>query len=75
MIRAMCHGCMLAVFWALALCTESAATHNPFHYDYPSLRVGGLIFAGVMLAIGLLVLLTDCNLSGRSKRPSAEGKK
>ncbi|XP_066843140.1 phospholemman [Anser cygnoides] len=29
-----------------------------FHYDYESLRIGGLIFAGVLFLLGVLLILS-----------------
>ncbi|OBS58507.1 hypothetical protein A6R68_10372 [Neotoma lepida] len=30
---------------------------DPFHYDYETVRKGGLIFAGLAFVVGLLILL------------------
>lgn len=49
-----------------------AAEDDPFHYDYKSLRIGGLVFSGVMLTIGIIVLLTDLNIFKRKKSASAK---
>ncbi|XP_055992544.1 FXYD domain-containing ion transport regulator 3 [Sorex fumeus] len=32
--------------------------NSPFYYDWHSLRVGGLICAGVLCAVGIIVLLS-----------------
>uniref|UniRef100_A0A8D2DVM2 FXYD domain-containing ion transport regulator n=1 Tax=Sciurus vulgaris TaxID=55149 RepID=A0A8D2DVM2_SCIVU len=34
--------------------------NSPFYYDWYSLRVGGLICAAVMCAIGIIVLMSEC---------------
>ncbi|XP_073457690.1 FXYD domain-containing ion transport regulator 6-like [Aquarana catesbeiana] len=52
--------------------TGCAAESDPFHYDYKSLRIGGLVFSGVMLTIGIIVLLTDLNIWKKKKSASAE---
>ncbi|EGW02478.1 FXYD domain-containing ion transport regulator 6 [Cricetulus griseus] len=31
---------------------------DPFHYDYETVRKGGLIFAGLAFVVGLLILLS-----------------
>ncbi|XP_077193147.1 FXYD domain-containing ion transport regulator 3-like isoform X2 [Paroedura picta] len=31
---------------------------SPFYYDYHSLRVGGMIFAGVLCFVGLVILIS-----------------
>ncbi|XP_066462527.1 FXYD domain-containing ion transport regulator 6-like [Eleutherodactylus coqui] len=51
-----------------ALCTGCAAEHDHFHYDYGVLRMGGLIFAGVMLMMGIIVLLSDSKVLHRKKK-------
>uniref|UniRef100_A0AAA9SDK9 FXYD domain-containing ion transport regulator n=1 Tax=Bos taurus TaxID=9913 RepID=A0AAA9SDK9_BOVIN len=34
--------------------------NSPFYYDWYSLRVGGLIFAGILCAMGIIVLMSEC---------------
>ncbi|XP_044134583.1 sodium/potassium-transporting ATPase subunit gamma-like [Bufo gargarizans] len=64
-----CQGvwCCLVILSAF-LFAGCAAEQDRFHYDYMRLRMGGLIFAGVMLTIGVIVLLTDFNLCKKKKK-------
>ncbi|XP_075697029.1 FXYD domain-containing ion transport regulator 6-like [Rhinoderma darwinii] len=59
--------CCLVILCAV-LVTGCTVEHDQFHYDYTTLRMGGLIFAGVMLTMGIIVLLTDFNLFKRKKK-------
>ncbi|XP_069598504.1 FXYD domain-containing ion transport regulator 6-like [Ranitomeya imitator] len=63
--------CCLLILSAV-LFTGCAAEHDRFHYDYWTLRIGGLVFAGVMLTMGGLVLLSDFNLFERKKKPKCK---
>ncbi|MFT7800671.1 phospholemman-like isoform X1 [Arapaima gigas] len=53
--------------------------NSPFHYDYESLRIGGLIFAVVLFLMGILLILSrKCrckfNQNLRTGPPDAEGR-
>ncbi|KAG7483962.1 hypothetical protein MATL_G00043850 [Megalops atlanticus] len=46
---------------------------DPFHYDYQTLRIGGLVFAVVLFFLGVLLILSrNCRCSFNQK-PSAPG--
>ncbi|XP_048185753.1 FXYD domain-containing ion transport regulator 3 [Perognathus longimembris pacificus] len=47
---------------------------SPFYYDWHSLRVGGLICAGVLCALGIIVLLSGkCKCKFRQKPSHSTG--
>ncbi|XP_033700916.1 FXYD domain-containing ion transport regulator 3 [Delphinus delphis] len=43
--------------------------NSPFYYDWFSLRVGGLIFAAVLCAIGIIVLMSGKCKCKFSRKP------
>ncbi|XP_062393696.1 FXYD domain containing ion transport regulator 6 like isoform X2 [Sardina pilchardus] len=46
--------------------------HDPFYYDYESLRIGGLVFAVTLCIMGLVLILTrkcTCNSNKPSPKP------
>ncbi|XP_069804996.1 sodium/potassium-transporting ATPase subunit gamma-like [Dendropsophus ebraccatus] len=57
---------------SMLLPTGCAIEHDRFHYDYVTLRIGGMVFAGFMLTIGIIVLLSDCNLLKRNKKETCK---
>ncbi|XP_020833593.1 FXYD domain-containing ion transport regulator 3 isoform X2 [Phascolarctos cinereus] len=48
---------MMAVLPALEA-NDPADKNSPFYYDWHSLRVGGLICAGILCAVGIIVLMS-----------------
>nr|XP_047911675.1 FXYD domain-containing ion transport regulator 6-like [Anser cygnoides] len=45
-----------------------------FHYDYESLRIGGLIFAGVLFLLGVLLILSEWG-GGNGSKSAGNGQK
>ncbi|XP_051963415.1 FXYD domain-containing ion transport regulator 6 [Xyrauchen texanus] len=48
---------------------------NPFAYDYESLRIGGLVLAVVLFALGVLLILSRrcrCSINQKSRAPGDE---
>uniref|UniRef100_A0A8C5KHF8 FXYD domain-containing ion transport regulator n=1 Tax=Jaculus jaculus TaxID=51337 RepID=A0A8C5KHF8_JACJA len=44
--------------------------NSPFYYDWHSLRVGGLICAGILCALGIIVLFSSKCKCKFSQKPS-----
>ncbi|KAI4899049.1 hypothetical protein NFI96_014677 [Prochilodus magdalenae] len=39
---------------------------SPFHYDYESVRIGGLIFAAVLFLMGIFIVISrKCRCRGK----------
>uniref|UniRef100_A0A8C7AFV8 FXYD domain-containing ion transport regulator n=1 Tax=Neovison vison TaxID=452646 RepID=A0A8C7AFV8_NEOVI len=45
---------------------EQEEEKDPFHYDYQTLRIGGLVFAVVLFSVGILLILRLCLSSCRA---------
>ncbi|XP_075046388.1 FXYD domain-containing ion transport regulator 3-like [Mixophyes fleayi] len=75
---------MQNVFVALFLMLASAlyvraekgsSAPNPFEYDYHSLKVAGLVVAGVLCAMGIIILLSGkcrCKFNQKEQRNRAQ---
>ncbi|XP_058504104.1 FXYD domain-containing ion transport regulator 6-like isoform X2 [Solea solea] len=55
----------------------SAADHDrdydsAFHYDYESLRIGGLVFAVVLFILGIVLIVSRKCSCNKSRKPQAE---
>ncbi|XP_076968901.1 sodium/potassium-transporting ATPase subunit gamma isoform X2 [Tamandua tetradactyla] len=47
---------------------SSGGNGDPFHYDYETVRHGGLIFAGLAFIVGLIIILSKRFRCGGNKR-------
>uniref|UniRef100_H0XD58 FXYD domain-containing ion transport regulator n=1 Tax=Otolemur garnettii TaxID=30611 RepID=H0XD58_OTOGA len=48
---------------------------DPFHYDYQTLRIGGLVFAVVLFSVGILLILSrrcKCSFNQKPRAPGDE---
>uniref|UniRef100_A0A9L0KBU0 FXYD domain-containing ion transport regulator n=1 Tax=Equus asinus TaxID=9793 RepID=A0A9L0KBU0_EQUAS len=51
--------CSLLAPVVLASAAEQEKEKDPFHYDYQTLRIGGLVFAVVLFSLGILLILSE----------------
>ncbi|CAK6448732.1 unnamed protein product [Pipistrellus nathusii] len=59
----------------LASAEEQEKEKDPFHYDYQTLRIGGLVFAVVFFSVGILLILSrrcKCSFSQKPRAPGDE---
>ncbi|XP_069803175.1 FXYD domain-containing ion transport regulator 6-like [Dendropsophus ebraccatus] len=54
--------------------SEQKSETDPFHYDYESLRIGGLVFAVVLFTLGILLILSRrCRCNNLNQKQRAPG--
>lgn len=63
---------LLAPHLVLASAAEEKEK-DPFHYDYQTLRIGGLVFAVVLFSVGILLILSRRCKCGFSQKPRGPG--
>ncbi|XP_051693680.1 FXYD domain-containing ion transport regulator 6 isoform X4 [Oryctolagus cuniculus] len=54
---------------------EQEKEKDPFHYDYQTLRIGGLVFAVVLFSVGILLILSrrcKCSFAQKPRAPGDE---
>ncbi|XP_007196633.1 FXYD domain-containing ion transport regulator 6 isoform X2 [Balaenoptera acutorostrata] len=54
---------------------EQEKEKDPFHYDYQTLRIGGLVFAVVLFSVGILLILSrrcKCTFNQKPRAPGDE---
>ncbi|XP_057172727.1 FXYD domain-containing ion transport regulator 6 isoform X2 [Ursus arctos] len=54
---------------------EQEKEKDPFHYDYQTLRIGGLVFAVVLFSVGILLILSrrcKCSFNQKPRAPGDE---
>ncbi|XDC62792.1 hypothetical protein R6Z07M_013974 [Ovis aries] len=59
----------------MAVTAEQEKEKDPFHYDYQTLRIGGLVFAVVLFSVGILLILSrrcKCSFNQKPRAPGDE---
>lgn len=67
--------CSLLAPAVLASAAEQEKEKDPFHYDYQTLRIGGLVFAVVLFSLGILLILSrrcKCSFNHKPRAPGDE---
>ncbi|XP_056298093.1 FXYD domain-containing ion transport regulator 6 [Pseudoliparis swirei] len=67
--------CVAAVSEDSGQVEEKKTVENPFIYDYETLRIGGLAFAVVLFALGILLILSRrcrCSINQKPRAPRDE---
>ncbi|VTJ51494.1 Hypothetical predicted protein [Marmota monax] len=67
--------CSLLAPTVLASAAEQEKEKDPFHYDYQTLRIGGLVFAVVLFSVGILLILSrrcKCSFNQKPRAPGDE---
>uniref|UniRef100_A0A8C9L0B0 FXYD domain-containing ion transport regulator n=1 Tax=Panthera tigris altaica TaxID=74533 RepID=A0A8C9L0B0_PANTA len=69
--------CSLLAPSVLASAAEQEKEKDPFHYDYQTLRIGGLVFAVVLFSVGILLILSrrcKCNFNQKPRNGAPESR-
>nr|XP_035960343.1 FXYD domain-containing ion transport regulator 6 isoform X2 [Halichoerus grypus]XP_035960344.1 FXYD domain-containing ion transport regulator 6 isoform X2 [Halichoerus grypus]XP_035960345.1 FXYD domain-containing ion transport regulator 6 isoform X2 [Halichoerus grypus]XP_035960346.1 FXYD domain-containing ion transport regulator 6 isoform X2 [Halichoerus grypus] len=56
---------------------EQEKEKDPFHYDYQTLRIGGLVFAVVLFSVGILLILSrrcKCSFNQKPRNGAPESR-
>ncbi|XP_073781285.1 FXYD domain containing ion transport regulator 6 like isoform X1 [Danio rerio] len=49
---------------------EIHESDKPFHYDYESLRIGGMVFAVILFLMGIFLIVSrKCRCKGNKSKP------
>ncbi|XP_016060211.1 PREDICTED: FXYD domain-containing ion transport regulator 6 isoform X2 [Miniopterus natalensis] len=67
--------CSLLAPAVLASADEQEKEKDPFHYDYQTLRIGGLVCAVAFFSVGILLILSrrcKCSFSQKPRAPGEE---
>ncbi|KAK2903079.1 hypothetical protein Q8A67_007792 [Cirrhinus molitorella] len=69
----LCVAAVLLSYFAPVLASQMDEIHEydkPFHYDYESLRIGGMIFAVILFLMGIFLIVSrKCRCKGNKSKP------